>query len=163
MISPAEVRIRTATPDDIEAMVELLSELFSVEEDFVFDPLRQARGLLLLLGGCGKHKVVKVAETSGGVVGMATAQMVISTAEGGMAVWVEDVVVKSGWRGKGIGRALLNRICGWGRARGITRFQLLADRNNPAALEFYKKNGWAMTQLCCMRYRIEDSDNSHEG
>lgn len=36
---------------------------------------------------------VLVAETSGKVVGMATGQLTISTAEGGPALLVEDVVV----------------------------------------------------------------------
>jgi hypothetical protein len=33
--------------------------------------------------------------------------------------------------------------------------QLLADRNNINALDFYKKQKWAATQLICLRKKQE--------
>ena len=71
------------------------------------------------------------------IVGMATLQLLISTAEGGTAGVIEDLVVSESMRGQGIGQALLNHLCGWAEGQGITRLQLLADRDNQAALDFY--------------------------
>lgn len=146
-----DVTIRDALPDDLDILVRLLQALFSIEADFTVDEKRQRRGLALMLDGCGKHRCVKVAEIEGIVVGMCTAQMLISTAEGGMVALVEDMVVDARYRRMGIGRQLMSAIDAWAKKRGISRLQLLADRTNFPALDFYDKIGWCPTQLICLR------------
>jgi GNAT superfamily N-acetyltransferase len=66
---------------------------------------------------------------------------------------VEDVVVAERWRGRGIGQQLMTAIGDWARRHGLTRLQLLADRHNRKALDFYAKAGWQPTQLICLRER----------
>jgi GNAT superfamily N-acetyltransferase len=132
-------------------MVSLLGELFSIETDFSIDKARQRRGLKLMLDGCLKHRCIKVAEVEGQVIGMCTAQTLISTAEGGIVALVEDVVIALQFRGQGIGRKLMESIEDWARSRGAARIQLLADRTNFSALDFYDKIGWRPTQLICLR------------
>ena len=144
--------IRPARPDDLDALVELLRILFGIEADFAFDAARQRRGLAMLLVHEGA--VVLVAEAAGQVIGMCSGQLTISTAEGGFALLVEDVVVAQNWQGKGVGRALLAALEQWATDRNIGRLQLLADRNNAAALEFYRKLGWQGTELICQRRRL---------
>jgi ribosomal protein S18 acetylase RimI-like enzyme len=151
--NPAEVHIRNAQTSDMDAMVGLLKALFSIEADFSIDKARQRRGLKLMLDGCLKHRCIKVAEVKGQVIGMCTAQTLISTAEGGIVALVEDVVVDLQFRGRGIGRKLMACIEDWARSRGATRMQLLADRTNFSALDFYDKIGWLPTQLICLRRR----------
>jgi N-acetylglutamate synthase-like GNAT family acetyltransferase len=146
-----EVNIRNADRGDIEAMAALLGELFSLEEDFAVDGERQRRGLSLMLDGCGKHRCVKVAQVDGRVVGMCTAQSLISTAEGGIVALVEDMVVADGLRDRGIGRRLMESVEAWAREHGASRLQLLADRTNFTALEFYDRMGWLPTRLICLR------------
>jgi len=143
--------IRPARPADLEALVGLLRLLFSIEADFAFDPARQRQGLAMLLAHDGA--VVLVAEAAGEVVGMCSGQLTISTAEGGFALLVEDMVVAEAWQGRGLGRELLTALEQWAAARKIGRLQLLADRNNTAALEFYRKLGWQATELICLRRR----------
>ncbi|OLN30488.1 GCN5 family acetyltransferase [Desulfosporosinus metallidurans] len=91
-----------------------------------------------------------VAELNQQIVGMCTAQILVSTAEGGMVALIEDLVVEDAYRGQGIGKALLLSIESWAIARGVRRLQLLADRNNTLALDFYKKMNWKHTQLICL-------------
>ena len=144
-------KIRNAQPEDLDALVSLLEELFAIEADFAVDTERQRKGLALMLDGCLKHRCVKVAEMDGQVVGMGTAQTLISTAEGGPVALIEDMVVRSDYRGKGIGRQLMASIEAWALKHDITRLQLLADRTNFSALDFYDKIGWHPTQLICLR------------
>ncbi len=120
------VRIRAADRQDLDELVELLRLLFSIEADFEVDAARQRRGLSMLLDSCGKHRCILVAETQGRVVGMASAQTLISTAEGGLAAVVEDVVVTDGRRGEGIGGMLVRAVERWAADRGVLRLQLLA-------------------------------------
>jgi ribosomal protein S18 acetylase RimI-like enzyme len=141
--------IRPATDTDIPAMVSLLRQLFAIEEDFVFDAARQQRGLELLLDGA--TALVLVAEENGAVVGMATAQLLISTAEGAPSLIIEDVVVTPARQHRGIGSELLERLAEWGAGRGASRMQLLADRTNDRALDFYRQKDWLQTQLICLR------------
>lgn len=146
----AACTIREARTGDLDALVELLGLLFSLEADFAVDARRQRSGLEMMLTK-GQARLLLVAETGGLVVGMATAQVVISTAEGGPALLVEDVVVRPEARGLGMGRALLARIEAWGQTLGATRLQLLADRSNAASHDFYRACGFQPTNLVCLR------------
>ena len=146
-----EVSLRKARAADIPQMCHLLSELFCIEADFSPDRRKQARGLTLLLNVTSGSSTVFVAEQNAEIVGMCSVQILISTAEGGPVGFIEDLVVKKDHRGKGIGTSLLTEITGWCRARNISRIQLLRDKDNLAAREFYLSDGWADTKLVCMR------------
>jgi GNAT superfamily N-acetyltransferase len=144
-----EYTIREAGPGDIEALTGLLKILFAIETDFIFDEIKQLRGLQLMLGAADKHCIM-VAEVGGQVIGMCTAQLLVSTAEGGMAALVEDMVVASEYRQQGIGKHLLLSIEDWAVRQGATRLELLADRMNTPALEFYQRMNWRQTRLICL-------------
>lgn len=144
--------IREARESDIPALTELLGLLFALEADFAVDAGRQRDGLeLLLRPGQPRLALVAASADDGAVLGMATAQLVVSTAQGGPALLVEDVVLRPEARGQGLGRALLARIEAWGRRLGATRLQLLMDKDNTAALGFYRACGFASTNLVCLR------------
>ncbi len=148
--------IRPANHSDIETMVQLLHQLFAIEEDFDFSAEKQRKGLELLLDSPTAIIMVAVEDT-GKVVGMATGQLVISTAEGGLSLLVEDLVIVPTSQSMGFGSALLTALAGWGAGRGANRMQLLADRTNTPALNFYQQKGWRETQLICLRkYRNKE-------
>ncbi|MCK9295448.1 MAG: GNAT family N-acetyltransferase [Desulfobulbaceae bacterium] len=146
------VIIRPARQGDIDSLTGLLKILFTIEEDFIFDGPRQRRGLQMMLDNY--RACVLVAEADGQVIGMCSGQLTVSTAEGGPALLVEDVVVLSDWHGRGIGRCLMESLGKWAGENGVSRLQLLADRNNGPALDFYSKLGWQTTELICLRKRL---------
>ena len=152
MRADEQYAVRAARPKDMARMVGLLDLLFAIEADFRPDPARQRQGLALLLDD--ERARVLVAERADGVVGMCTGQLVVSTAEGGPALLVEDVVVDPDHRGRGVGRALLAALADWARGRGVRRLQLLADGNNGPALAFYDRLGWRATALVCRRLTL---------
>ncbi len=149
-----EYAIRPAQQKDIPAMVLLLEELFSLEEDFTSHAVKQSVGLRLLL--LDSKSQMYVAERQGCVVGMCTGQLHISTAEGGLSVLIEDVVVLQEHRNKGIGRKLMQAITAWASAHKARRVQLLTDKSNGNAIEFYKHIGWGSTNLLCFMRGIEE-------
>ena len=86
------------------------------------------------------------------VIGLCCAQLVISTAQGGYSAWVEDLIVDKNYRHQGIGQALLQAILDWAKQQGVTRAQLLVDRDNQPALAFYKAQKWRETHLEARQY-----------
>ncbi len=154
-MTDAYIEIRPAVPGDVAVLTTLLELLFSVEEDFHFDEARQRKGLELMI--TNQACCVLVAETAGEVIGMCSGQITISTAEGGPALLVEDVVVKREWQGRQVGSRLLSALNDWAIDHGISRLQLLADRKNEGALGFYQKMGWQVTSLIALRKYTEIS------
>lgn len=149
-IDIGEVIIRPAIADDLDAMCNLLYELFTIEKDFSPNPDKQRHGLGLLISTTGT--LVLVADYDGNVVGMCTVQPLISTAEGNHVGLVEDVVVKRNCRRHGIGSRLLDAAHHWALSRGMSRLQLLADQHNVTALKFYSAGGWHSTNMVCLRF-----------
>ena len=145
------IRIEPALAPDIPELLKLLASLFAIERDFAFDAARQRRGLERLLAEPRDRSTVLLARENGAVAGMASGQMVISTAEGAPSVWIEDVVVATPFRGRGVGRALLRGVLDWAAGHGATRAQLLADRDNDQALAFYRHLGLERTNLVALR------------
>ena len=149
MSAADKITIRQAQTADIDTLLLLLQILFGIEEDFSFDKRRQQQGLTLMINN--SRAVVLVAEENEIILGMCSGQLMISTAEGGSTVLVEDVVVLPGHRGRGVGRLLMDSISSWGKENHASRLQLLADRNNEPALGFYRKLDWQSTELICLR------------
>jgi GNAT superfamily N-acetyltransferase len=149
-----EFTIGTANAEDVPALESLLAALFSIETDFRPDGVRQRAGLALLINDTERAVVMTARDAAGTVVGMASAQLVVSTAEGAWSAWIEDVVVAAGCRGRGIGASLLSALLDWARGKGATRAQLLADRTNVPALDFYRQLGWQSTQLGAWRIAL---------
>lgn len=152
------MEIRTAVGSDIPRLIALLKQLFSIEEDFNFNRELQRQGLERLLASASGTVLVAGKEE---VVGMICGQIVVSTAEGEPSLWVEDLVVDHRHRRRGAANLLLEEIGRWGRRRGARRMQLLADRSNEEALEFYRRRGWMTTNLICLRKYMEENDDSH--
>jgi GNAT superfamily N-acetyltransferase len=144
--------IRPAASADLPAMTRLLQELFAVETEFAVDPEKQRAGLGLVLDSPTAQ--AWVAERHGRVVGMVTMQLVVSTAEGGLSGLLEDLVVTSACRRRGLGRALLGTAVRWAREQGALRIQLLADARNVPALVFYRKQEWKQTNMIALRRMI---------
>jgi len=140
------ITIRRAGKPDIDAMTSLLQELFSIETDFVINIGKQKAGLMLLFADTDKGMVFVAADDQE-LAGMVTAQLVVSTAAGGHAALLEDMVVREKLRGRGIGAALLEAVQAWAAEKNAKRLQLLADERNEPALAFYKKLGFTGSRM----------------
>ena len=153
-MSENEVMIEQARSADIPAMVGLLAALFNIEQDFKPDTERQIRGLAGVLAS--PNACIMVARSAQGeAIAMCSAQLVFSTAEGAHSAWIEDMVVHEAWRGRGIGRQVLQAVLAWASERGATRAQLLADLDNQPALDYYQHLGWQETQLIARRLSLQ--------
>jgi GNAT superfamily N-acetyltransferase len=146
-------KIGIAKPSEIEQLVELLAVLFEQEADFFPDPQKQRRALTLLLDS--PHAgVILASRAEGRVVGMVSLLFTISTAEGGWACWLEDLVVRPEWRDLGVGSELLAAAIAEASRRHLLRITLLTDRNNARARQFYTSRGFVESQMSPLRLSL---------
>ncbi|MFD0861120.1 GNAT family N-acetyltransferase [Sungkyunkwania multivorans] len=131
--------IRTATKDDMPAVLSLIKELASFENephavDITVDELKRD-GF-----GTKKHFHCFVAEHQDEIVGMALLYPRYSTWKG-PTIHLEDLIVKERMRGTGIGSALFAEVIKYGHEQGVRRIEwVVLDWNEPA-IKFYENNG----------------------
>ena len=140
---------RQATAQDIPDMIELLRQLFHIEKDFKFSPEKHRVGLWMLLQS--ESAKIFVTEKQKRVIGMCTLQILTSTAEGTKVGLLEDMVIDETYRREGVGALLLEAATAWAKNSGLKRVQLLADKYNIPALNFYHKYNWSTTNLIGIR------------
>ena len=148
------VSIEPAASEDIPQLVELLSALFTQETDFRPDPAKHARGLRLIIEQAQVGRIF-VARERGDIVGMVNLLFTVSTAEGGLVVLLEDLVVRPGHRDKGTGSALLRHAIDFAGANGFARITLLTDRVNEQAMRFYARHGFQLSAMVPMRLVLQ--------
>ena len=139
-----------ATAADLPALADLLTELFTLEADFRPERDKQLRGLRLILDNpaIGRLFVLRV---DGAVAGMANGLVTISTAQGAPVLLLEDVIVSAAYRGRRLGRRLVEHVCAWAKGAGMGRVTLLADKDNQGALDFYARLGFSSSAMVVRR------------
>ncbi|MDR2430401.1 MAG: GNAT family N-acetyltransferase [Puniceicoccales bacterium] len=85
---------------------------------------------------------------------MVNAQAVISTAEGGPALWLEDFVVRPAFRQRGIGTQLLQHVICEAKARGYRRITLLADGDNYRAQALHRRHRFQPSAMRLLRLML---------
>ena len=149
----SSLHIRAAEPEDIPRLADLLAILFAQEADFSPDRERQSRGLSAIIGNPEIGRIF-CAVDRGRIVGMVSILFTVSTAEGGRAAWLEDMIVDPDWRGQGAGSRLLKHALQEAKAAGCLRVSLLTDRTNEAAMRFYRRAGFEPSQMTPFRLRL---------
>ena len=146
-----KITYEIASVSDIDALVGLLNELFTIEVDFTPNLVKQKLGLELLLKNHSNATIQVAKNSSKKIVGLVTAQLVISTAQGAKSAWIEDMIISQDYRNLGIGKTLLQSALDWAKEKGATRAQLLVDIENEPAIGYYHHLGWESTQLQARR------------
>jgi GNAT superfamily N-acetyltransferase len=131
--------VRTGTPADMPAVLELIKELavFEKEPDAVVVTVND-----LLRDGFGPSPMFNtfVAEHDGIIIGMALFYYRYSTWKG-RTIHLEDLIVTEGARGTGAGSALYKAVIAFGKAQGVRRIEwAVLDWNTPA-VQFYERSG----------------------
>ena len=149
------IKTGIARTEDVKQLARLLGELLGQEKEFTVDLRRQSRGIRRILADPGKGVIV-IARHQGKVVGMINLLFTVSTAEGGPACILEDCVVASGHRCRGIGSRLMRYAIRFARSRRMRRITLLTDCSNTGAQRFYQRHGFVKSTMLPMRLRLDD-------
>ncbi len=76
------------------------------------------------------------------VIGCCVACYAISTSRGAIVVKLDDVTIRDGRRGRGVGGAMLDALAVHLRAGGIGRIDTACHRENAGAWRFYERLGY---------------------
>ena len=134
-----DFEIRWATPKDIPAILQLIQELAVYEKEPDAVEINEAT---LLQYGFSEEAFFNcyVAEFRKEVIGMALFYPRFSTWKG-KSIHLEDLIVKQKMRGKGVGRALLDKVVAYAHQQQLKRVEwVVLDWNTPA-VEFYNSYG----------------------
>lgn len=143
-------KIRAANKEDIPVLSELLYSLFDGELEFRPDKKLQIRALELMFQS-PELCTVFVIESPDGIVGMVALHFTISTALGGKAAILEDMVISREFRRAGYGTLLLQHAISYAKENGYLRITLLTDHNNDPAIAFYRKQGFVKSPMIPLR------------
>jgi GNAT superfamily N-acetyltransferase len=132
--------VRTARPDDVPVILELIRELAAYEREP--EAVEATDGLLhAALFGPAPAAHAHVVEHDGQVAGFAVWFLNFSTWLGRPGIYLEDLYVRPEHRGRGYGRALLAELARLCVERGYGRLEWwVLDWNEPA-IGFYRSLG----------------------
>ncbi|HEX7357568.1 MAG TPA: GNAT family N-acetyltransferase [Ignavibacteriaceae bacterium] len=135
-----KILIRAAKEEDTPAIFSLIKELAEFEKLSAQIETTENE-LHKTLFGENKFVEILIAEYDKKIVGQAIFLKNFSTFLGKPGIYLEDLYVKPEMRGKGIGRALLDKIILLAKERNYGRVEWSVLDWNTSAIEFYKKIG----------------------
>ena len=142
------MRVRQATPEDVPSLVALFQELERMQADWrVFTPrpgFYDEVGEKYRAALSKRDSVVLVAEDDEGeVVGMAYGEAhVPSRFSDEQALEVSGVVVRAGYRGRGVGQRLVHEAARFAGSRDIRWVELKTFAPNQGAMAFWEGLGF---------------------
>ena len=152
------LRVESATLDDLPELADLLFDLFSEEADFTPDREKQLRGLRLILEQPSRGRIF-VLRGPQRIIGMINLLITISTAEGGFVLLLEDLVIHRDHRGQGYGARLLEHAEEFAKSKSFVRITLLTDLPNEPVKRFYLRHGFVESGMIPMRRYFKENDN----
>jgi GNAT superfamily N-acetyltransferase len=141
------VKVRQATPDDVPVLVALFQELDRMQSDWrVFTPrpgFYDEVGAKYREAMSHENSAVLVAEDDGEVVGMAYGEVrVPSRFSDERAFELSGVVLRAGYRGRGVGRELVREAARFAAGTGVEWIELKTFAPNIGAMEFWESMGF---------------------
>jgi RimJ/RimL family protein N-acetyltransferase len=147
--------VRPATPSDAPALVELARAVGSEPEGWLISDsewrsVGEERRYLRALRRY-PHAAVFVAELPGGIVG----RLSIARDSHPASYHVADLglMVASGFRRRGVGRALLESAVHWARETGVQKLELHVFPHNEPAISLYERFGFVREGYRRRQYR----------
>jgi GNAT superfamily N-acetyltransferase len=148
------MKIRPARRDEAAIILQLIKDLAEYEK--APDEVKATeRELIETIFSENPKVFCDFVEVDGDIAGMAIWFLNYSTWQGKHGIYLEDLFVKTEYRGRGYGKALLQHLASICIERGYGRFQWwVLDWNSPA-IEFYRSLGAeAMSEWTV--YRVSD-------
>jgi GNAT superfamily N-acetyltransferase len=148
------MKLIKATHSDISELVELLSSLFEQEAEFEPNSEIQSKALSKIILD-PKIGIILIAKDDDKILGMVNLLFTESTALGSKVALLEDMVILSSSRGRGIGSQLIDYAISEAKKVGCKRITLLTDIENTKAQSFYQKKGFVKSKMTPYRLLLD--------
>lgn len=152
----ASIRIRPADPGDAPLILALVRELAVYEREPLASVEAREEDFRRDCFGPSQHCEVLIGEVDGRAQGFVMFFHNYSTWVGRAGIHVEDLFVREGARGLGLGRRLLAAVAAIALQRGCRRLDLAVLDWNPAR-KLYEHLGFTQ-QSQWVPYRLSDDD-----
>lgn len=148
--------IRKATEADVSEIIELMREFaefeklthdFSVTEERLREAVFGEKAFVYLLTGSLENELVAYALLC----------PKFASFRGERSLYLEDLYVKSEWRGKGLGLTMLKKTAKFAKANGFERLDWQVLKWNTSAINFYNKIG-AQSDESTTSFRLIERD-----
>jgi ribosomal protein S18 acetylase RimI-like enzyme len=126
------IKIRSVKKEDKEVLVKLFTQLTKGENNFDLEMILSDNSCRCI-----------VLEDNDTVIGSATLSIYSSPVKGRVGV-VEDVIVDKNYRGKGLGRSLMDELIKIGEKENLTYITLTSNPKREAARNLYQSLGFEL-------------------
>ncbi len=143
--SAPELEIGPVRESELSALLDMIGELAEFEKchELFANSYENLRDELFRRS---PQLFADIARWSGEVAGHVVTYDTFSTFRGRREIYVEDLYVRSRFRGLGIGRSLMRHVAKKCLATGRACVQWRVLRNNDAAVDFYREIGATVTE-----------------
>lgn len=145
-MSDIEVSIATEASEEV---VDAFSRLIPQLSTTAAAPDRE---LIAQIISAPSNTVLLARDRSNGARIVGTLTLVMFRIPTALRAWIEDVVVDSSVRGRGVGEALTEEAVRIAQARGARTIDLTSRRSRQAAHRLYEKVGFAVRDTSVYRY-----------
>lgn len=148
------VTLRPANFDDVESVLENINlvckeEVYILPDEIPYD-LEAERKWLSAFDG--KRNVLFVAADGRRIVGQADCHG--GTFSKNRHTGLLGIVIRDGWRGTGLGRALMDRLLEWMRSQGFLKAYLEVFSTNVRARKLYESLGFQVEGIHRAQFKI---------
>ncbi len=132
--------IRSATSNDVGTLVDLMTDFYA-EANHPLPPAQATRAFQALLA---EHQLgaIWLAEDATTAVGHVVLTLSFSMDAGGLRAFIDDLYVRPGSRGRGVGAALLAAVQSACVERGVQALHVEVGADNLTARRLYERAGY---------------------
>lgn len=141
----ADFVVRQARPEDAQAMARLMAAVAEERDGIATEPPVDVEERAASFARATDGSVV--ADSGGRIVGMLGIEV------GHFGFGNLGMLVDAGWRGRGVGSALVQAGIDWARGQGVHKLCLEVFPTNTPAIALYRKFGFVEEGLRAKQYR----------
>ena len=153
---PEGFRLEPLTAEQVEAVVSLC-ETYYRAENYPFDRAHMTRAFQLLRDNEDLGRIWSVLAPDGEPVGYLAVTLGFSLEYGGRDAFLDEMYVAAEFRGKGLGRALIEQALDWCRNRDVRAIHLEVESINDIADSLYRKMGFGGNDRRLLTYRFPEN------
>ncbi len=137
-----QLSIRKIVPEDLNSIVLLIRNFSELERLSEYCEVDEDRLLAAMFAHASPVDGL-IASDGDKAIGYALFYPCFSSFRGELGLHLEDLFVLDGYRGNGVGLALLREVAKIARERGLVRLDLMVQYRNLGAVKFYERLGAA--------------------